>query len=134
MSMKLNADILNFYGLILSSAFAEAAAGKENSPNYITMENKYKAIMKDIMGFPDDNSTSSDKLFECLWETRLISFNMIMDTYSIEEIVDTIRVKASCEELKFCKNTLIQFVRDLATNFNCHDIARNFTLLADSFE
>lgn len=129
--MRLNSEISDYFGAILTGVFAMAADGKESSANYAAMENKFLNIIADIK---DKKSCDANFFRNHIFHNYAASFNMIANTYPIEEIIGIIRTEATFEELQYCKNTLNQFIRDLATGFNRPDLVNGFMLLTGSFE
>lgn len=129
--MVLNSEISNYFGAILTGVFAMSAEGKEYSPFYAKMENAYLDIIAEIKGRkPCDMAFYRNMLFKY----DLTNFRMLADTYQLDDMVEIINTNATSEELKYCKDTLKQFVLDAAINFGRPDISRGFSLLIDSFK
>lgn len=128
--MVLNSDVADCFGTILTGIFAAAADGKENSPFYSDVEDEYLNIIAEIKGRKPCDMTLYRKM---IFKYDMQIFTMITNAYRLDEMIEIIKENATPEELRFCKDTLKQFILDAAIIFERPDISIGLSPLINSF-
>ena len=123
-SMKLNENLVNHYGSLITIAFMAGSDGKEDSYHYSEIELEYCNIIMDIK--------KGEKYVESYFSQHMIelymsSFEAEISAYQIlntplpaivEKLATIVRDNSNSSERLYCKQTLDNFAKKMAIAFD----------------
>lgn len=129
--MVLHQDIVNDYGSILFAIYSAAAESQEKTSQNDIIEETFLRNIAQIYDFGKDGINSH--LFNILINNQITSFNIRLNTYSIDEIIDNVISKTTPDELIWCKDNLYSFLWELTVRSNIPAFIFRLKLLTDKF-
>jgi len=122
--MKLNDNLVNHYGSLITIAFMAGSDGKEESYQYFDIELEYCNIIMDIKRgekyVASYFSQHMIELYMSAFEAEISAYQMLNTPLPtiVEKLATIVRDNCSSIERTYCKQTLDNFAKKMAIAFD----------------